>query len=164
MLCSRRHWEPDFVGAPESITIAAHGEPARMTSATRLQRIILAVLVAAFLLYGADYAILKARGSSGFDSVNITLGTPMKDGRVQIFTGANQVQSCVRSLFPHFGYQPCWYVRQNATQLVQRRDSQRDVATLALVRARDFRRRDRLADVALRVIGNVYEQSAEGRL
>jgi hypothetical protein len=89
-----------------------------MISIAKLQRIILGVLIAAFVLYGGDYAVLKARGASGYDTVNIILGTPMKDGRVQIFTGANQTQTCVRSLFPHSGYNPCWYVRQNATQLV----------------------------------------------
>ena len=131
-----------------------------MISASKLQRIILSVLIAAFLLYGADYAILKARGASGYATVNITLGTPMKDGRVQIFTGANQTQTCVRSLFPHFGYQPCWYVRQNAAQLVERWDSEPFGARLDLVRTRDFGGRDRLAHVALRVVGNVIEKLA----
>jgi len=131
-----------------------------MISGSKLQRIILGALVAAFVLYGGDWAILKARGAAGFDTVNITLGTPMKDGRVQIFTGANQTQICVKSLFPHFGYNPCWYVRQNSTQLVDRLDSKPARARLTFVRARDFCGGDRLAHVALRVIGDVNEQPA----
>ena len=131
-----------------------------MISGAKLQRIILGALVAAFLLYGGDWAILKARGASGFGTVNITLGTPMKDGRVQIFTGANQTQACVNSLFPHFGYNPCWYVKQNSTQLVEWRDSSAASGELAFVRARDFCGGDRLTDVALRVVGDMNEQPA----
>jgi hypothetical protein len=131
-----------------------------MISIAKLQRIILGVLVVAFLLYGGDYAILKARGPSGLGTVNIILGTPMKDGRVQIFTGANQTETCVNSLFPHFGYQPCWYVRQNATQLVENRTPELNREKLDFVRASDFRRRDGLPYVALRVVGNVNQQAA----
>ncbi len=131
-----------------------------MISGATLQRIILGALVAAFLLYGGDWAILKARGASGFDTINITLGTPMKDGRVQIFTGANQTQTCVKSLFPHFGYNPCWYVRQNSTQLVERRDSQPASGALGFVRAHDFCGGNCLAHMALCVVGDVNEQPA----
>jgi hypothetical protein len=133
-----------------------------MISLAKLQRIILGFLVAAIVLYAGDYAVLKARGASGLDTVNIIIGTPMKDGRVQIFTGDNQTQTCVRSLFPHLGYNPCWYVKQNATQLVERRDAQPQAGeALAFVGARDFCGGDRLADGALRVVGDVDEQSAE---
>jgi hypothetical protein len=131
-----------------------------MISMAKLQRMILGVLVVAFLLYGGDYAILKARGPSGLATVNIILGTPTKDGRIQIFTGANQTETCVRSLFPHFGYGPCWYVRQNATQLVENRAPESTHGELDFVRAGDFRRRDGLADVTLRVVGKVNEQAA----
>ncbi len=94
-----------------------------MISANRLQRAIIAVLAAAILIYLADYAILKIRvstgsGASAFDSIPIIQGTPMKDGRVQIFTSDSQTETCVRSLFPHLGYRPCWYVRQNQMQLI----------------------------------------------
>lgn len=151
----------DYASTPESITIATDGQPQRMIGVAKLQRIILGALVAAFVLYGGDYAILRVRGSSGFDTVNIILGTPMKDGRVQIFTGANQAETCVRSLFPHFGYRPCWYVRQNATQLVENRAPQSFRENSGFVRARDFCRRDGLAYVTLRVIGDVYQKSAQ---
>ena len=84
----------------------------------------------------------------------------MKDGRVQIFTGANQTETCVNSLFPHFGYRPCWYVRQNATQLLENRTPELNREKLDFVRAGDFCRRDGLADVTLRVVRDVNEQAA----
>jgi hypothetical protein len=94
-----------------------------MISANRLQRIVLSFLAFAILIYLGDYAILKLRASSGdgssaFGSIRITLGTPMKDGRVQIFTGDNQTETCVHSIFPHLGYRPCWYVKQNQMQII----------------------------------------------
>jgi hypothetical protein len=35
---------------------------------------------------------------------------PMKDGKTMYVPGDPQDQQCVRSLFPHFGCQPCWYL------------------------------------------------------
>ena len=29
-----------------------------------------------------------------------------------------QPQTCVRSLFPHFGYPPCWYLRRRTEQRI----------------------------------------------
>jgi hypothetical protein len=131
-----------------------------MISIAKLQRIILGLLVSAFALYGGDYAILKARGAAGYSTVNITLGTPMKDGRVQIFTGANQTEMCVNSLFPHSGYNPCWYVRQNSTRLVERWNPGSTNDELAFVRASDFCGGDGLADVTLGVVGDMNQQTA----
>jgi hypothetical protein len=100
-----------------------------MISTSRLQRAILAVLASAIFIYVADYLILKIRasignGSSAFASIPIIQGTPMKDGRVQIFAGDTQTETCVRSLFPHLGYRPCWYVKQNQMQLIGAWNSQ----------------------------------------
>ena len=35
---------------------------------------------------------------------------PLKDGRAEFDFGDPQTQSCVHSLFPQLGYDPCWYV------------------------------------------------------
>jgi hypothetical protein len=94
-----------------------------MISASHIQRIVIGVLAFAIVLYLGDYAVLKVRASSGngssaFAAIPITVGTPMKDGRVQIFTSDAQTETCVHSLFPHFGYRPCWYVKQHQMQLI----------------------------------------------
>ncbi|MGA8035808.1 MAG: hypothetical protein WA823_13950 [Candidatus Acidiferrales bacterium] len=100
-----------------------------MISASRLQRVIAVVLGFAILLFIGDYLVLKIRastgnGSSAFGSISIIQGTPMKDGRVQIFTTDAQSETCVHSLFPHLGYRPCWYVKQNQMQLIGAWDRQ----------------------------------------
>jgi hypothetical protein len=35
--------------------------------------------------------------------------TPIKGGKEEIFFDQPQMETCARSLFPHFGYRPCWY-------------------------------------------------------
>ena len=45
------------------------------------------------------------------------LAIPLKSGRTEYELDARQPEvtvSCVRALFPHQGYQPCWYVRRNS--------------------------------------------------
>jgi hypothetical protein len=42
---------------------------------------------------------------------------PLKNGNVEYELDARQPEvtvTCVRALFPHLGYQPCWYVRRNS--------------------------------------------------
>jgi hypothetical protein len=39
---------------------------------------------------------------------------PLKNGRDEFDFGDTEAQTCVHSLFPHLGYNPCWYMkRQN---------------------------------------------------
>jgi hypothetical protein len=32
----------------------------------------------------------------------------MKDGKTQFIMLDPETDTCIRSLFPHFGYRPCW--------------------------------------------------------
>ncbi len=94
-----------------------------MSMHSTIQRIVVATLAFAIFLYGADYLVLKIKashdgGASAFGTVSVEYGTPMKDGRVEIFTDQTQTVTCVNSMFPHMGYNPCWYVRKNQMQLI----------------------------------------------
>jgi hypothetical protein len=83
-----------------------------------------AVLVVALMaiVYAGDYAVVHLRASyprfgNAFDSVQVVrlLAIPLKNGRVDYELDALQPEvtvTCVRALFPHLGYQPCWYVRR----------------------------------------------------
>ena len=98
-----------------------------------------AVLVAALLaiVYAGDYALVRLRVANpkmgnAFDSVQVVrlLAIPLKNGRVDYELDATQPEAtvtCVRALFPHVGYQPCWYVR---------RQSQKPIPMVILVSAR----------------------------
>lgn len=88
------------------------------------RRTLISTLALLALLYAGDYAIVRLRAAfprlgSAFDSVQAVrlYAIPLKNGRTEYELDARQPEltlSCVRALFPHLGYQPCWYVRRNS--------------------------------------------------
>jgi len=76
------------------------------------------------LLYAGDYGIVRLRASfprlgSAYDAVQMVrlYAIPLKNGRTEYELDARQPEvtlTCVRALFPHLGYQPCWYLRRNS--------------------------------------------------
>ena len=43
---------------------------------------------------------------------------PQKDGKTSYEPGEPESQTCVNSIFPHFGYNPCWYLKRHKTQQI----------------------------------------------
>ena len=41
-----------------------------------------------------------------------------KDGKTEYIQGDTENQTCVRSLFPHNGYWPCWYANRNKVKRI----------------------------------------------
>jgi len=86
-----------------------------------LQRVILAVIAAAALIYAGDYLWAKhmvAGGNSaalGTVMVHHEWDVPRKDGRVEFDMEAPEAESCIHSIFPHFGYVTCWYAARHTT-------------------------------------------------
>ena len=85
----------------------------------------LALLVALVaLVYAGDYVAVRLRAAfprlgSAFGSVQMErlYAIPLKNGRTEYELGARQPEvtaQCVHALFPHFGYNPCWYLRRNS--------------------------------------------------
>jgi len=92
-----------------------------------MHRIVPRTLVSTLLvlgaLYLADYVALRyriARGGLGAATATVTLlyGTPLKNGEVSIFWDQPQPETCIRSMFPHLGYPPCWYAKRHATKMI----------------------------------------------
>ena len=102
-----------------------------------MKRTLALVLALVAIVYAGDYAVVRLRASysrlgNAFDSVHMVrlLAIPLKNGRTEYELDALQPQvtvTCVRALFPHLGYQPCWYVR---------RQSQKPIPMVILVSAR----------------------------
>ena len=80
--------------------------------------------------YGYDYASVRRRMSAQrqgdpFDVVTYPhlLAIPEKGNKVEYALDAQspmESDPCVHSLFPHYGYAPCWYVlrkSKNPTQM-----------------------------------------------
>jgi hypothetical protein len=84
---------------------------------------LLSLCFVAVLAYGGDYAVARYRLAKGdaLGSVDVqhVYAIPQKSGKTEFdYVGAD-AQTCVRSLFPHFGYAPCWYVSRHRDQRTQ---------------------------------------------
>jgi hypothetical protein len=89
-----------------------------------VRRMLVSAIVLLAILFAGDYASVRLRAAyprfgSAYDSVRIVrlLAIPLKNGRTEYQLDAlqpNVTVTCVRSLFPHLGYEPCWYVRRNS--------------------------------------------------
>jgi hypothetical protein len=87
---------------------------------TPLKRILYALLPLVAMAYGYDYASVRRRMSAQkpgdpFDVVTYPhlLAIPQKGNKVEYALDAQspmESDPCVHSLFPHYGYTPCWYV------------------------------------------------------
>jgi hypothetical protein len=83
-------------------------------------RILYAFLIVLAVVYGYDFASVRYRMSAQkpgdpFDVITYPhlLAIPHKGNKVEYALDAlspMESESCVHSLFPHYGYTPCWYV------------------------------------------------------
>ncbi len=83
-------------------------------------KIVLSLSVVIAGLYAADYAVCRYRLSRGRGLDSIDVGyldvIPQKGGRTEFVDAGTQPQTCVNSIFPHFGYPPCWCLRRHREQ------------------------------------------------
>ena len=83
-----------------------------------VKRALIAVIVFCVLLYAVDYAVARYRRNP-FSTVQVQpyYAVPLKDGKTEFMYLDPQNQVCVRSLFPHLGRSPCWYVRRHRNKV-----------------------------------------------
>ena len=89
-----------------------------------LQRLLIAAAVLLAAVYVYDYLSVRHRMAARkqgdpFDVVTYphVLAIPQKGNRVEYALDAQSPmmsEPCVHSLFPHYGYAPCWYVNRMA--------------------------------------------------
>jgi hypothetical protein len=82
-------------------------------------RAAVTILVVAVAAYGGDWFALRFRSWRHGDVFGNVSVTPVyviheKNGKTEYQYDPPQDQACVRSLFPHFGYSPCWYLSRHA--------------------------------------------------
>jgi hypothetical protein len=84
-------------------------------------RVIGGIVLLALLVYALDYVVLRLRGSSGLGSVVVTPFYEIheKSGKTEFDFKDPVAQPCVNSLFPHTGYEPCWYLERNPQQKIE---------------------------------------------
>jgi len=87
------------------------------------RRILLATLAGMVALYVGDdlsvrYRIPPNRQLFGVVTVRRFEAIPEKNNKTEYVYEEPMNVTCTRSLFPHFGYQPCWYLSRHAEQRV----------------------------------------------
>jgi hypothetical protein len=88
-----------------------------------VRRLIELTILLLAVLYAADYASVRLRippGRNPFAVVTVqrSYSVMKKDGKPDFYFDPPQNQTCVRSLFPHLGYEPCWYLRKHPNQQI----------------------------------------------
>jgi hypothetical protein len=87
-----------------------------------LKRVLIATIVLLAAIYLFDYVSVRHRMAAQkqgdpFDVVTYPhiLEIPQKGNRVEYALDAQSPmmsEACVHSIFPHYGYVPCWYVHR----------------------------------------------------
>jgi hypothetical protein len=87
---------------------------------------VIAILGIAAITDSADYLLLRVRmrhatAAMPFESLTRArlLAIPMKNGSTQYQLDEvkpTETLTCVHALFPHYGDQPCWYLKPRLNQ------------------------------------------------
>jgi hypothetical protein len=90
------------------------------------KRFMIGAVAALAVLYAGDYLSVRVRAmhqkaADPFESLKSlrVLAIPEKNGKTEYEVDAlnpEQTVTCVHSLFPHYGYSPCWYVKPRINQ------------------------------------------------
>jgi hypothetical protein len=90
------------------------------------KRILAGALTVLAVLYIGDYLSIRVRAmhpkpADPFESLKAlrVLAIPEKNGKTEYELDAQnpeQTVTCVHSLFPHYGYLPCWYLKPRLNQ------------------------------------------------
>ena len=88
-----------------------------------LKSSLLIVVSLLALVYLGDYISVRFRIPRSRDpysvvSVRRYYAVTKKNGKPDFYFNPPEEQVCVRSLFPHLGYPPCWYLNRNRVQRI----------------------------------------------
>jgi hypothetical protein len=86
-------------------------------------RIFIVGLALVAIVYVCDdlsvrYRIPKSHHPFGTVTVRRYDAIPEKNGKTEFAFEEPVAQTCVHSLFPHLGYQPCWYLSHHSEQRI----------------------------------------------
>jgi hypothetical protein len=83
------------------------------------RKYLLALLVCAIVLYAGDDVYARAR-KNDVSSVPVSRMYKMKNrwNETEYSVAGREDQKCIYSLFPHFGYSPCWYLNRHPMQYI----------------------------------------------
>ena len=67
---------------------------------------------------GSGCASANHRDPTGTVKVRVLLAVPQKGGRTEYIPGDTETKTCVHSLFPQLGLQPCWYAERHTRKQI----------------------------------------------
>jgi hypothetical protein len=88
-----------------------------------MKRIFFITVLSLIILYLGDYlsiryGIPEGRAQFGVVRIQRYYAVGLKSGKTEFMFLGPKNQVCVHSLFPHFGYSPCWYLsRRNVKRI-----------------------------------------------
>ena len=88
-----------------------------------MKRLLFITALSLLILYVGDYLSVRYRipkGRNQFDVVKIQryYAVGLKNRKTEFMFLEPKNQTCVHSLFPHFGYSPCWYLSRRNVQRI----------------------------------------------
>jgi hypothetical protein len=108
-----------------SVRPPSHHDQVFATSARRdyMRRILFITLLALLILYLGDYLsvryrIPKTRNPFGTVKIQRYYAVGLKNRKTEFMFLEPENQVCVHSLFPHFGYSPCWYLSRKKVKRI----------------------------------------------
>lgn len=84
---------------------------------------IVAIASLVLVVYVGDYLALRfqiphGRPQFGQISVDTLWAIQQKNGKTTYQIGQPEITPCVHSLFPRYGYDPCWYVSRHTEKRI----------------------------------------------
>jgi hypothetical protein len=84
-----------------------------------MKRAIIGFILSFIAVYVGDYAVAKSK-PLGSVQVQPFYAIHQKDGKTEFdYSMPPETQTCVASLFPHLGSNPCWYVTKHKTRKIE---------------------------------------------
>jgi len=102
-------------------------------------RAVLVLVLGLAALYAGDYLSARYRipgnrQTLGSVQVKTLWAIRQKSGKFDYQLGDTVEQPCIRSIFPQFGYTPCWYLNRHASQVIEVSRSRTQAPVVALGR------------------------------
>jgi hypothetical protein len=88
-----------------------------------LKRIAAALLGLLAAVYICDYLSVRYRIPGNREPLGVVeiqryYAVHLKSGKTEISYDGSENQACTNSIFPHLGYDPCWYVRRHTRKMI----------------------------------------------
>ena len=88
----------------------------RVLRSLRLVPLVLGIALLGAYAGDALLFLYRVHANTAYSQVQVTsyIAVPEKGQKTEFFPPTVDQQTCVNALFPHRGFNPCWYVRRHA--------------------------------------------------